>query len=727
MSLFAYDDDMAPPVGDAAPAPATDARSTARAAREAAYLGGRVDSRDIAYRRAYEPIVEALNAPLRRAGGLTLVSPDAGQFIVNPYRYGRPLDPVAEARGGTAPDEDRLWAEIARRRKTNPGFLPGVPQTQAEFRRQVDARTAEELREAEDIASRGPLWARLLGGVVGGASDPVNIASLPLGAGSAKTVLGTAIREGLTNAGVELLMTPAIAARRAELGQDTSTGDVALNVGAAFTLGGMLGGGIEGLSRWLGGAVVDVGDTALAESVAQALARPVDQDLTRLLADDRAALAAFDTVIAEPTAEQAAARTVLAEKVETDALSPFVETPAGDAAHYERLGAALDALQNDRAIVLPPATVALKTERGPRRPPSLVDDLRAHLREIGRSLDVNDAVRLGAIHPDDLKADVGLKVMFRKSGGISLDELGVWLRERGYDFSSLESQGRATAEQVADAIRRDVAGRKAGLGVYAPDIVEEAYLYRQWLEGPPAEPKIDDIDLMSEAEYDAWESWAIQNEDLLPRSQEGLYDDIPFDIPADGRLPTPGTAAGGIESGRKSPEGASGAGGRDGRPTRAAVGDADAGNSGRDRGEPRAEISSFGDLAGSGADIFGGVSRADALAALAVRAEGRQSSGVSQNIEGFGLFDTAARAQSDMFDAYATPAGPAQQLQADLVQHELEAVLAAPDVPREQAGLAAGFALDLTADGVALRGFDDIMAELDADAAAVRALRECLL
>lgn len=690
MSLFAYDDDMAPPVGDAAPAPATDARSTARAAREAAYLGGRVDSRDIAYRRAYEPIVEALNAPLRRAGGLTLVSPDAGQFIVNPYRYGRPLDPVAEARGGTAPDEDRLWAEIARRRKTNPGFLPGVPQTQAEFRRQVDARTAEELREAEDIASRGPLWARLLGGVVGGASDPVNIASLPLGAGSAKTVLGTAIREGLTNAGVELLMTPAIAARRAELGQDTSAGDVALNVGAAFTLGGMLGGGIEGVSRWLGGAVVDVGDTVLAESVAQALARPVDQDLTRLLADDRAALAAFDTVIAEPTTEQAAARTVLAEKVETDALSPFVETPAGDAAHYERLGAALDALQNDRAMPL----------FGDAGVP-LARDLRVSIENIQllrRSMDMADALA-GAV-PTSAR---DLLSAFEK---VADQPLGTNVRSAPADFVAAMGRLRSGAEGRPASLGDFIAGL-GGIRTLTPGgapTPDAAGLRMVGLEDGDLAAGKGGVTLEAALDAARREGFFGPSDNVTP---EALLDLLRRDRSGDRRYrPDDQPAVARDEALRRELDAAGiGLNDDDGRIftrlEQARAGptvDPDI----PDVAFSHRELAAIGDMASQ-------VLRRDIGGPYSVG-----------GIHAPGIID-------DALVEFATPAGPAQQLQADLVQHELEAVLAAPDVPREQAFAAAGFALDLTADGVALRGFDDIMAELDADAAAVRALRECLL
>lgn len=303
---------------------------TFKAGREAAYLGGRVDSRDIAYRRAYDPVVDALNADLAKAPTFG-VSPDREKFVSNPYLFGRQVDPRAEAAGAPVSGESRIWNEIARRRKTNPGFLSHIGKTRDEFIAKVNAKASADLARAEQTASEGAFVPMLTGAVAGSLTDPLNLGTMLLGAGPAKNIMQAAIREAGINAAVEAVASPIIAERRAELGQETTLGDVATNIAAAGILGGVIGGGTELGARVLRGPIRDV------------------------LRSDREVLEQFDAAIPEPSAEQVQIRQVLQEAVEVQEASPLRDTPEGVSAHMARLNDAVVALQNDMpAPTLPP-------------------------------------------------------------------------------------------------------------------------------------------------------------------------------------------------------------------------------------------------------------------------------------------------------------------------------------------------------------------------------------
>ncbi|RIK92870.1 MAG: hypothetical protein DCC73_11370 [Proteobacteria bacterium] len=601
---------------------------------------------------AYEPIVAALNQEARWSERLT-----------NPYHSERYFPEGGHSRirsrnSWTAPgvtpaeQEDIIWREIAARRALDPGFLPDAPASKAEFDAGVKAAALERLAATDKVRARASTAGAIgyfIGGVGGAFTDPVNILSLPIGAGAARTIVQTMAREAAVNMAIEAGSQPAIAQSYESLGLDFTAADAATNIAAAGVGAGLIRGGIE-----------------VAPKAARA-----GRETTRKLID-------LAKKKPNPTVEEKAAITVLETKLDIDASSPFADVPRGNAEHRERLAQAVDDLEAGRPVDLPdipeelyPEPLrresidrlaaenaarqaaeeeAFKAANPPptRRPPSLIDDLKKYLasqpKGARRGIDLADAVSHGAVHPDDLKSDVGLKMLFRKERGMSLDSLGEWYREQGYDLAGgISETGRAEPEEIAAAIARDIAGRKAGQGVYAGHRQAEADAYQNWLRAVSdfeqrhvekiethAELR-DRLETLSDEEYDALEREAIQAEEFYKTAKDTFDDDIPFD---DSEAFPGGTPAREVRHSGEPPAG----GGRAGGPQR-----------------------------------------------LADPARGGDE---AQPTDGLGGGRDSAAAQ-EWLDGFSDPAGPGQKTQADLLEHDIRARLAqaaAPETPSATLG-----------------------------------------
>lgn len=148
-------------------------------------------------------------------------------------------------------NEQAVFADIAKVRARNPGFLPDVPDTVDAWRAVVMERTKK--RRADDLGKldRTQGWgtvAGYAGGFAAAAADPVNLATLPVGGGGS-TVARRILSEAVTNMGVEALQQPMIGAERAQRGETLTLGEAATNVGVAGLAGGLLqAGAVEPLS-----------------------------------------------------------------------------------------------------------------------------------------------------------------------------------------------------------------------------------------------------------------------------------------------------------------------------------------------------------------------------------------------------------------------------------------------------------------------------------------------
>jgi hypothetical protein len=637
---------------------------------------------------AYAPIVDALNAGLPWAE--RWVNPWAGQAILPEGGKVRRRNSFFSPAVTLQEQEATLWAEIARRRETDPNFLPGLPKTREEFEAAILQAANDTLAAAEDINSRATALGHVgyfLGAIGGAFTDPVNIISLPIGAGRAlgQGIARVMAKEALINMGVEAASQPAIAENYAALERDFTAGNAAFNIATAGAGAALIRGGIE--------------------------IAPKAYDWTR---EGTAAL--VDKLRAKPnrTPDENAALHVLEAELEVRQSNPFTNDSRGTATHDARLAEAMDDLQAGRPVDLPDVDESLLPEplrresiardmadreareaaereaflaENPmpkRRPPSLIDELRAELKRRGKSLNLQAAIDAGAVHPDDLKSDVSLKMLFRKNGGIHLDQLEDWFRQRGFDPDNAPNIEPETysdlldTQVIADAIQRDIAGRKTAQGVYSRDGEVEAQAYRDWLAAdeawqrrydPPEmepPPRIEDL---TDEEYLALEREAIQAEEFAVRGAEGLYDDIPFDETGD-IYPAPGAGRAAeipLQSG-----------------TEPQIGRGDAGGPGGQRGPQ----------------------------------EGRPA---ADGPRGLGGARDSAAAQ-EWLDSFADPAGSGQKIQTDRLDHDIRAAMEAAD---ELLALDPDFAVRLADDGEPVR-LADLLDELDKDQAFLADVEGCL-
>lgn len=243
----------------------------------------------------------------------------------------------------------RIWQDVEAERQRDPGFLKGIGSPE-EFDAAILTARRRDFDESNEVLGRSGgvtgLAGELTGGLLAAFEDPLQIGAMAVTGGlpagrlglgvlqklfGGKLAMGTATKigsEALGNAIVNVAATaptlPVAAARSEEIGVELSARDIAMELGVAAIAGGVLGGGA---------AAADAGASAAGRAMS---ARRMARELRKL---DRPL-----------TGAEADALVVLDQAAADIAASPFKPTPAGDAAHAERLTEAVDALENDRPI-----------------------------------------------------------------------------------------------------------------------------------------------------------------------------------------------------------------------------------------------------------------------------------------------------------------------------------------------------------------------------------------
>lgn len=115
----------------------------------------------------------------------------------------------------------------------------------------VKEKAIAALREEKRVAGGATPTARLLGGIVGGVggtmADPIQMASLFLGAGRSAGIIKTMLIEAGINAGVEVATYPAVKSWQDELGEEYGVTDLLQNAGIAAIFGAVGGGLFKGI------------------------------------------------------------------------------------------------------------------------------------------------------------------------------------------------------------------------------------------------------------------------------------------------------------------------------------------------------------------------------------------------------------------------------------------------------------------------------------------------
>lgn len=159
-------------------------------------------------------------------------------------------------------DNDQIDAIILRGRKEQPGRWDGI-KTTAEIRDEGKRIADDATKNAEQVTARNPsqlssISGQLVGGVGGAFTDPVNIATLPLGAGetkivgtgafaTAKAIALTAAKEGAIQAAVQAASVPQVAHWQNTVGHKYGLSEAATDIGLGFVGGTAIRGGTEAL------------------------------------------------------------------------------------------------------------------------------------------------------------------------------------------------------------------------------------------------------------------------------------------------------------------------------------------------------------------------------------------------------------------------------------------------------------------------------------------------
>lgn len=238
---------------------------------------------------------------------------------------------------------DLIWRRLEEARAANPAAYKAIPKTQREYEAWVLGRKGQRAEDARRF-ERAPTGTGIVGGIVGGMADHVNLVTMPFGGGG-KTVLQSALREGIVNAGVELVQQPALAQARRERGEELTAGEAALNVVTGFGGGAILGGGIKGVELY-GGRAIGAARGQVERIVAdnwERLPQAVrDKWRSAARVGDDALPDIAEAIIGADnlTLDQKAALAGLRREAEIDAASPYRATFEGDIAHRQAMARA---------------------------------------------------------------------------------------------------------------------------------------------------------------------------------------------------------------------------------------------------------------------------------------------------------------------------------------------------------------------------------------------------
>lgn len=166
-------------------------------------------------------------------------------------------------------DNDLIDTIIARGRKEDPVRWDGI-KTTAEIREEGKRIANNATKNAEQVTARNPsqlsnIFGQLAGGIGGAFTDPLNVATLPIGAGplkivgsgafaTAKAIALTAAKEGAIQAAVQAASIPQVAHWQNTVGHKYGLSEAATDIGLGFAGGAALRAGFEGVIPAVRGA-----------------------------------------------------------------------------------------------------------------------------------------------------------------------------------------------------------------------------------------------------------------------------------------------------------------------------------------------------------------------------------------------------------------------------------------------------------------------------------------
>lgn len=266
---------------------------------------------------------------------------------------------------------DLIFGEVKARRAKDPGFLPGVPDNWQAYRSQILAKKKAERAQAADVLARSP------GGFVAGAAqfagsgrelltDPATVVTtlgtLPFGGEGG--LLVAASREAAINGLAELVTLPDAEKNREQLGDHMTTGEKVENVAGAAAFGAAMpfvgralgrtyDRSIEGVFNRLPDTVQRKWADRMSVAVKAADGKTSKVRFTDWAQMSNADLAELTRDVAAATGrglspDETASANVLEAEQHNGETSPYVPGMAGDAAHSNKLGDAINEIIHNR-------------------------------------------------------------------------------------------------------------------------------------------------------------------------------------------------------------------------------------------------------------------------------------------------------------------------------------------------------------------------------------------
>ena len=142
-------------------------------------------------------------------------------------------------------EQDEIDRMISKARENDPEGYRDI-QTGNEILESAKTKAKSSLDKLEEFKAGATGFDSFAGGLVSGLAasffDPLNLATMPFGAGPGRSILKAAAIEASVNAGVEIAMQPFVAKWQKEIGNEYGFIDAAENVGMAAIFGASIGG-----------------------------------------------------------------------------------------------------------------------------------------------------------------------------------------------------------------------------------------------------------------------------------------------------------------------------------------------------------------------------------------------------------------------------------------------------------------------------------------------------
>lgn len=270
-------------------------------------------------------------------------------------------------------DTDKLWAVVQRERQRNQGAFGGLPATREEFEKSVLNRHGAAQADAQ-TAGRAGVAANLVGGMAAEVFNVMNYLPLPM-VGGGKGFVRVALEQAVANAAIEVVQQPGIARARERRGETLTGDEIAMNIATAAAFGGALGIGAKAVGdNW--GAIKALPKEAqervwgkVAPYLPEKLRGTMEWDAIsdNMLPDLAEGLIGRDNL----TPDERTAIEAMRRDIEVRGLNPFVDDPAGSAAHIDALGETMARiLAQPGSAPVPSAVAAPSTGTAPRLTPS---------------------------------------------------------------------------------------------------------------------------------------------------------------------------------------------------------------------------------------------------------------------------------------------------------------------------------------------------------------------